>query len=87
MRPSTSSRRTAACSAALHQFVDLAFGHSTGLIEARLHELLVDVLEHNRNSRHGDRLGDLAAHRPGAHHGGLEHEHVLAPLLAWVAAA
>jgi len=27
------------------------------------------------DARGGDRLGDLAAHRPGAHDGGFEHEH------------
>ena len=38
-------------------------------------ELLVDVLEHDRDAGVGDHVGDLAAHRAGADHAGLEHEH------------
>ncbi len=40
-----------------------------------LHELLVDVLQHHRDPRGGDRLRDLPPHRPRAHHRCLEHEH------------
>jgi len=69
--------------ALLDQFADLAAGHVRGLVEARLDELLVDVLEHHWDARCGDRLGDLAAHRSGADDGGSEHEHAcLSPLLA-----
>src|SRR6202022_4398560 len=51
-----------------------------GLLEARLHERVVDVLEDYGDAGGGDRLGDLAAHRPGAHDGGFEHEHAWALL-------
>ena len=59
----------------LDQFGDLPGGHVAGLVDARLHERLVDVLEDHRHAGGGDRLGDLAAHRSGAHYRGLEHEH------------
>ena len=62
---------------ALHEPVELAPGDVSRLLQARLHQLLVDVLEHDWYSRRGDCLGDLAAHRPGADNGGFEHEHAL----------
>ena len=37
-------------------------------------ELLLDVLEHDRDVGVGDHMRDLAAHRAGADHGGLEDE-------------
>ena len=45
------------------------------LVEARLHELLLDVLEDDGDAGGGDGLGDLAAHRSCADDGGLEDEH------------
>ena len=66
--------------AALDEFVELALGDVARLLQAGLHELLVDVLEHHGEPRRGDRLGDLTTHRPGADDCGLEHEHALALL-------
>ena len=59
----------------LHQPVELALGHLARLLEAVVDELLVDVLEHDRDVGRGDRLRDLAAHRAGADDRGLEDEH------------
>ena len=70
--------------ALLGELADLPAGDVARLVEARLHERLVDVLEHHGDARGGDRLGDLAAHRPGAHDGGFEHEHAVLSLLAGV---
>jgi hypothetical protein len=49
--------------------------------EARVDELLLDVLEDDVEPGGGDRLCDLSAHRSGADDGGLEHEHVSVQLL------
>ena len=57
------------------QPVELALGHLARLLEAVVDELLVDVLEDDRDVGRGDRLRDLAAHRAGADDGGLEDEH------------
>src|SRR6202021_1011616 len=70
--------------ALLHQLADLATGDVPGLIEAGLHERVVDVLQDDWYACCGDRLSDLAAHRPGAHDGGFEHEHAFG-LLGWLA--
>ena len=59
----------------LYELGDLALGDFARLIETRLHEVLVDVLEHDRESGGGDRLGDLATHGARSDDGGLEHEH------------
>ena len=59
----------------LHQVAELRLGHLPGLLEAGVDELLLDVLEDDRNARGGDHLGDLATHRAGAHDGGFEDEH------------
>ena len=79
IRPTICSIWASACSAVILPFsaslADLALGDVAGLVEACLHERVVDVLEHYGDARGGDRLGDLAAHRPGAHDGGFEHEH------------
>ena len=65
---------------------DLLLAHQTGEEVARdllrlgqtgVHELLLDVLEHDRHTGRGDDLGDLAAHRAGADDRGLEDEHAL----------
>jgi hypothetical protein len=61
--------------ALLGEFVDLSGRHVAGLVEPRLHERVVDVLQHHRNPRGGDRLGDLAAHRPCTDNCCSEHEH------------
>jgi len=61
--------------AALHEFADLPSGDVAGLVEAGLHELLGDVLEHDREAGGGDRLRDLPPHRPRANNRCLEHEH------------
>ena len=50
-------------------------GDVARLVEAGVDELLLDVLEDDGDAGGGDGLGDLAAHRPGADDGGLEHEH------------
>ena len=62
--------------ALLDELPDLSGGDAQGLVEAGLHERVVDVLQHHRDPRRGDRLGDLAAHRPGAHDSSLEYEHL-----------
>ena len=43
----------------LHQPAELGLGDLAGLLEARVHELLLDVLEHDRKARAGDDLRDL----------------------------
>ena len=63
-----------------HQAGKLALGHLARLRQARVDELLLDVLHHHRHVRRGDHLGDLTAHRPGAEHRGLEYEHRFATL-------
>src|SRR5581483_4525160 len=60
----------------LHEAAELATGDLAGLLEALVHEALLDVLEHHRQAGRRDGLGDLAAHRAGAHHGGLEYVHL-----------
>ena len=50
-----------------------------GLVQTGVHELLLHVLEHDRHAGRGDHLGDLAAHRAGADHGGFEYEHLGIP--------
>ena len=47
----------------LDQLGDLALGDLARLLEARVDELLVDVLEHDGDVGGGDDLGDLSAHR------------------------
>ncbi len=59
----------------LDQLADLPLGHFARLVQARLHEILVDVLEDDREAGRGDRLGDLPAHGARPDDGGLEHEH------------
>jgi hypothetical protein len=61
--------------------VNSALPDRSGLLQAQLHESLLDVLEDDWNVGVGDRLRDLAAHRAGAYNGGFEDEH--GPL-AWV---
>ena len=61
--------------ALLDQAGDLALGDVAGLGQPGVDEVLVDVLEDDRDPCGGDRLGDLAAHRAGADDGGLEDEH------------
>ena len=63
----------------LHQAGELALGHLARLGQPRVDELLLDVLHHHRDVCRGDHLRDLAAHRSGAEHRGLEHEHCLRP--------
>ena len=81
IRPSTSS--ICACAllgrelALLDELSDLPGGDVAGLVEAGLDERVVDVLQHHRDPGGRDRLGDLAAHRPGAHDSSLEYEHRL----------
>ena len=58
---------------------ELAFGHLPGLLEARVDELLLHVLQDHGYAGGGDDLGDLAAHRAGPHDGGFEHEHARHP--------
>ncbi len=60
----------------LDQALELAVRDLAGLGEALVDELLVDVLQHHRQVRSGKRLGDLAAHRAGAHDRALENEHL-----------
>jgi len=54
--------------------VEAGLGQLARLVEAVVDELLLDVLEHNREIRRRDRLGDFAAHRAGADHCRLEYE-------------
>ena len=58
-----------------HQAAELALRDLTGLLEALVDELLVDVLEHDWDVGGRDHLRDLAPHRAGADNGGFEHEH------------
>jgi hypothetical protein len=71
--------------AALDELGHLAARNVARLVDPCLHERVVDVLQHDRNARDGDRLGDLAAHRPGADDSGSEHEHSSGNLLCWLA--
>ena len=79
IRPMTSSSRASACSWVSFSFStslsSCALGHLARLLEPGVDELLLDVLEDDRDVGGGDRLGDLAAHRAGADDGGLEDEH------------
>ena len=59
----------------LDQVAELRLGHLPGLLEPDVHELLLDVLEDDRDPRGGDHLSNLTAHGPGAHHSGFEDEH------------
>jgi hypothetical protein len=61
--------------APLHEFADLPGGDVAGLVDPSLHEPLADVLEHDGEAGGGDRLRDLAPHRPCANNRCLEHEH------------
>ncbi len=61
--------------ALLDELADLSLGDRARLGEARLDEVLADVLEDDRNAGGGDRLRDLTTHGAGADDGGLEHEH------------
>jgi hypothetical protein len=61
----------------LDEFARLALRHRARLRETGLHERIVDVLEHHRDARSGDRLCDLPSHRPRADNGGLEYEHAV----------
>ena len=63
--------------ALLDELADLPGADAQGLVEAGLHERVVDVLQHHRDPGGRDRLGDLAAHRPGAHDSSLEYEHLI----------
>ena len=67
----------------LDEFSHLPLCDRTRLGEARVHERVVDVLEHHRDAGDGDRLRDLPAHRPCADDRGLEYEHTLR--LLWLA--
>ena len=82
MRPRISAICASACSALILPFSaslpTWPAGHVRGLVQARLDERLVDVLQHHGDARRGDCLGDLATHRSCADDSGLEHEH------AWV---
>ncbi len=73
--------------AALGELADLALSDVPRLVEARLDERVVDVLQHHRDAGGGDCLGDLAAHCPCSHDCGLEDEHALHSSDGWVAAA
>jgi hypothetical protein len=66
----------------LHESVELALGDLARLVEARVDELLLDVLEDDGDISGGDRLRDLAAHGPGADHGSLEDEQLPSVLRA-----
>ena len=59
----------------LDQAGELTLGDFAGLLEPSVHELLVHVLEDDRDVGGGDRLGDLAAHGARADDRGLEDEH------------
>ena len=55
-----------------------------GLRQTLVDEALIDVLQHYRQIRSRQNLGNLAAHRPGSHHRRFEHEHRLfQPPIAW----
>jgi hypothetical protein len=58
------------------QLVELRLGDLARLLERVIDELLLDVLHHHGDVGSGDDLGDLAAHRAAAQHGGLEDKHV-----------
>ena len=55
--------------------VDPALPQRPGLLQPEVNELLIDVLEDDRNVGVGDRLSDFTTHRAGADHGGFEDEH------------
>ena len=59
----------------LHEAAELGAGDLARLLEPRVDELLVDVLQHDVDVRGGENLGDLTAHRAGADDGGFEYEH------------
>ena len=59
----------------LDEAPELALGDLLGLLEPLVDELLLDVLEHDRDPGRGDHLRDLPAHGPRAHDGGFEYEH------------
>ena len=54
---------------------ELALGDLAGLLQPGVDELLLDVLEHDRDAGGGDDLRDLPAHRAGADDGGFEYVH------------
>ena len=58
-----------------HQRVELAGGQLLDPLAPGVDEPLLDVAQDDRNSRRGDQLCDLGAHRACAHDAGLEHEH------------
>jgi hypothetical protein len=66
--------------ALVDELADLALGHVAGLYEAGVDELLLDVLEDDGDPRGGDRLGDLAAHRPRADDRSFEYVHASLPI-------
>src|SRR4051794_12179973 len=68
----------------LHQLRDLALSDLARLFQSRVDELGVDVLEHHRDPRRRDDLGDLAAHHPRADDSCFEHEHAAHPSRAAV---
>jgi hypothetical protein len=61
--------------ALLDELGDLLVRHLAGLLEPRVHESLVNVLEQDGHVGGRDHLGDLAAHDAGAHDRRFEHEH------------
>ena len=65
--------------ALLHELRQLALRHLARLLEPRVHELLVDVLEQDGHVGGRDHLGDLAAHDAGADDRRFEHEHGAGP--------
>ena len=80
MRPRISSSWASACLLGDlllgDQAAELALGDLAGLVQAQVHELLIDVLEDDGNAGGGDHLGDLPAHGSRAHDGRLEDEHL-----------
>ncbi len=55
--------------------VDAGLPQRRGLFESLVERPLIDVLQHDGDAGVGDHVCDLAAHRAGADHAGLEHEH------------
>jgi hypothetical protein len=61
--------------ALLDELRNLALGDLARLLQSRVDEPLVDVLEHDRDAGGRDDLGDLASHHPRADDPCFEHEH------------
>jgi hypothetical protein len=57
----------------------LPLGHLARLLQARVHELLIHVLEHHGDVGGRQHLGDLPAHDAGSDDPGFEYEHGSAP--------